>query len=70
MIESDAKITRPCSIFEPFFDLLTPREQEVLALVTGGLLKQADCGGDRPRRDYGEDTPRAPYEENGGEIAG
>ena len=51
------------------FDSLTPREQEVLALVTGGLLNKqiaAEIG----LAEITEDTPRAPYEENGREVVG
>jgi FixJ family two-component response regulator len=38
MIESGAKDHKAMLDLRTLFDSLTPREQEVLALVTGGLL--------------------------------
>ena len=52
------------------FASLTPREQEVLALVASGLMNKQIAARDRPRRDHREDPPRAHHEENGREVAG
>ena len=52
------------------FATLTPREREVIALVTCRAHEQADRSRNRHCRDHREDTSRAHHEENGREIAG
>ena len=51
------------------FQSLTPREREVMALVTGGLMNKQVAGGAGRQRDHGEGPPRPRHAKDGGQLA-
>ena len=52
------------------YELSTPREQEILGLVTAGLIGKAGRRPNRGQRDHSESSSRQRYAKDGREVPG